>query len=272
MMFWLGMSKGLAGPPRIKASLCYFSHLRWDTQLARFWIKTALRAGLKFGLRLWLLWGSLTIASFSLPFPALAASAADYRLQGLAYRQAGNFPAAIAAFESAAALEPDNLEGRILLGWTQHLAGQRLEATTTLQQVVWTDPELVPALNALGIVYLVSGELAPAFITHGWALMLKPDNEIAVYNLSLTCQRLGFYDWAVLAAERATVLEPGNPHPFIALALAHWSQGNPTQAKAVYQQALALDGRYGDRGFIQYLAEAGFSTEQIQTVATILQN
>jgi Flp pilus assembly protein TadD len=59
--------------------------------------------------------------------------------------------------------------------------------------------------------------------THTRAAELEPGNEIAHYNLSLAYQRLGQVEQAIAEAQTATELEPGNPHPWVALALAHWS-------------------------------------------------
>lgn len=198
--------------------------------------------------------------------------AADYRLQGLTYRQQGNVEAAIAAFRSAVALDPANLDGGVLLGWTLHLAGDRAQATARLQETLNRNPFYVPTLNALGIVYLVEGQLYSAVLTHSWAALLKPDNEIAYYNLSLAFERLEQYGWAIATAEKAAILEPYNPHPLIALAMAHWQQGDSPMALTVYADAIALDPRYANVDFLLYLDEAGFSSEQIELSQTILRS
>jgi tetratricopeptide (TPR) repeat protein len=191
-------------------------------------------------------------------------TAVEYRQQGLAYRQQGQLEAAIEAFEAAVALEPDNLSGRVILGWTLHLAQQRDAATQVLRQNLGQDAYHEPSLNALGIVHLVSDRLWAAVVTHGRAVLISQDNEIAHYNLSLALQRLGFACWAIAAAERAIELEPYNPHPFVAQAIAYWSQGDQEAAFAIYQEAAALDSRYWDGYFLGYLDEAGFSPEQIE--------
>lgn len=218
--------------------------------------------------------GLLAIAGASVGMVpiALAQTAADYRLEGLAYRQQGQYDAAIAAFQSAVALDPQNMDGQVLLGWTQHLAQQRPMAIATLQTAIYQHPFSPQPFNALGIVYLVEGQLTDAVLSHSWAALLNPNNEIAYYNLSLAYHRLGYYDWAIATAEKATRLEPENPHPRIALALAQWDKGDRTTAQATYQQALSLDGRYGDAEFLQYLAEAAFHPEQIRLSRTILES
>lgn len=205
------------------------------------------------------------------PFLIDARTASRYRQEGLAFRQQGNFQRAIATLKIAAALNPRNPEGQVLLGWTQHLAGYPVPAIDALQTALTYNPDYVPALNALGIVYLVDGQLKAAVDTHTLAASLEPDNEIAHYNLSLAYQRLGQTEQAIAQALIATELEPSNPHPWVALALAYWSAKDNAEAIANYRQALALDSRYTSRVYLNHLEQAGFSPEQIETTEAIRQ-
>jgi Flp pilus assembly protein TadD len=207
--------------------------------------------------------GIFSVSSLMLEAPSSATSAAEYRQMGLAYRQQDRYTEAIAAFQKAVELEPEDVDGHVLLGWTLHRAGQHTAAAATLSQTLQQNPFYVPTLNALGIVYLVQGELTQAAISHSWAALLKPTNEIAYYNLSLALQRLQYFDWAITTAQEAAKLEPDNPHPLVALAIAHWSRGDRSAAQQAYQQAMTIDPRYSDAIFLQYLNEAGFSAEQI---------
>ena len=202
---------------------------------------------------------------------AFATSAEMYRQQGLSYREQARYPAAIAALEKAVAIEPNNLAGRILLGWTQHKAKQNNAAATTLLQALQLNPFNVQTLNALGIVYLVEGDLTAAIAAHSWAAILQPNNEIPPYNLSLALERVGQYNFAIATAKTAAKLEPSNPHPFVALAIAHWGNGEKALAQQAYRQALSVDPRYNDAAFLNYLDEAGFSQGQIGRSKHVLQ-
>ena len=198
-----------------------------------------------------------------------ADGAATYRQQGLAARQQEDFEGAIAALKTAVVLDPTHVPGYVLLGWTQHLAGDRDVAIATLNQGLARDAEHVPSLNALGIAYLVNGDLGAAIAAHTQAKTLQADNEIAHYNLSLAYQRLPDVSAAIAHAERATELEPYNPHPWVALALAHLSNQDLAAAIANYQQASQLDRRYYDAAHLDHLLKAGFSPEQIEQVDEI---
>lgn len=205
------------------------------------------------------------------PSPEDKAKAAQYRQLGLDYRSQGRYQDAITALQNSVALDSQNLSGQVILGWTLHLADRPNKATQVLQQALEQDNNHVPALNALGIVYLVNGQLEKAVETHTKAVGLETGNEVGYYNLSLAYHRLEDYESAIANAQQATNLEPNNPHPFVALALAHWDNQDIAVAKQTYQQAIELDPRYREAWFLEHLQQAGFSLQQIQTTNVIRQ-
>ena len=167
-------------------------------------------------------------------------------------------------------LEPENIMGRVNLGWTQHLAGKQQDAAISLWKAIFQQPLFVPAYNALGIVYLVDGNLPLSVTVHTWAAILKPDNEIAYFNLSLALHRLKIYPLAIAAGDRASVLEPNNPHPLVVSAISYWDSNDRTLAQQVYRQAIKLDIRYKKSAFLSHLKQAAFTPEQIQVTKEIL--
>ncbi len=199
-----------------------------------------------------------------------ANSAGEYRLLGLSYRRQGRYSQAIAAMEKSVELEPENIMGRVNLGWTQHLAGKQKDAAISLWQAIFQQPLFVAAYNALGIVYLVDGNLPLSVIVHTWAVVIKPDNEIAYFNLSLALHRLKIYPLAIAAGNQATILEPNNPHPVVASAMSYWDSGDRTLASKVYHRAIKLDIRYKKPIFLAHLKQAAFTQEQIQVTKEIL--
>jgi tetratricopeptide (TPR) repeat protein len=130
----------------------------------------------------------------------------------------------------------------------------------------------LPAFNAIGIVYLVRGDLPQSVVLHSWAAILKEDNEIAHYNLSLAYQRLKQNDLAIAYAQKAMDLEPQNPHPFVANAIAQWTSGDRNSAKKTFRLAIGIDSRYRSPEFLNFLNEAGFSNEQIQLAKVVVGN
>lgn len=197
-------------------------------------------------------------------------SAVEYRQLGLSHRQQGRYSQAIAAMQKSVELEPENVMGRVNLGWTQHLAGKQQDAAISLWQAIFQQPLFVPAYNALGIVYLVDGNLPLSVTVHTWAAILKPNNEIAYFNLSLALHRLKIYPLAIAAGDRAAVLEPNNPHPLVASAISYWDSGDRIFAQKAYYQAIKLDPRYKKTTFLSHLKQAAFTPEQIQVTKEIL--
>lgn len=197
-------------------------------------------------------------------------AADEYRQLGLSYRKQERFEEAIAALQQSVTLDPSNLDGRIILGWTQHLAKKDEAAAASLWDAIYLSPTSLQAFNAIGIVYLVRGDLPQAVILHSWASLLKTDNEIAHYNLSLAYQRLKQTDLAIAYAQKAIELEPNNPHPFVALAIAQWTSGDRASAKRIFREAIGVDARYRSSEFLDFLNEAGFSADQIQTAKQVL--
>jgi tetratricopeptide (TPR) repeat protein len=133
-----------------------------------------------------------------------------------------------------------------------------------LQQVLAEDAKNILALNALGIVYLVSGNLSDAVKTHEQAVNLNPKNDIAHYDLALAYQSLKKYNLALTHAKEATQLEPNNPHTWVAIALVYWDKGDKSQAKTIYKRAINLDSRYRQSTFLSHLKLAVFSADQIE--------
>lgn len=209
--------------------------------------------------------------AFNFGAPAVAAnSASEYRQLGLLYRQQGRNKEAIAAMRKSVELEPQNVTGKVNLGWTLHLSGQEQEAAKYLWQAIYQQPFENPAYNALGIVYLVDGNLIAAVTIHTWAAILKPKNEVAFYNLSLALHRLKIFNLAITTANYAALLEPNNPHPLVASAIAYWDSGKPNLAKNTYYKAVNLDNRYKNNSFLANLKQAAFSQEQINTAKQII--
>lgn len=64
-----------------------------------------------------------------------------------------DYPAAIAAFQSVLASEPDNGEAAFLLGWAYHGAGDDRQAITAWRRAAFVAPTLVPAHLALADMF-----------------------------------------------------------------------------------------------------------------------
>lgn len=98
-----------------------------------------------------------TLASPVKVSPEDRRAADEYRQLGLTYRKQERLDEAIAALQKAVMLDPKNLDGRIILGWTEHLAKKDKAAAASLWEAIYISPTSLQAFNAIGIVYLVRG-------------------------------------------------------------------------------------------------------------------
>ena len=107
------------------------------------------------------------------PSPIISASdikaANRYRQLGLQYRQQGDLVKSIEALKKSVQLNPNHLDGRVILGWTQHLAKQPLAAQTTLEETIKIAPDHVAAYNALGIAQVKLGWASDTISVYGSA-------------------------------------------------------------------------------------------------------
>ena len=156
----------------------------------------------------------------------------------------------------------------VALGWRLHLAGREREAIAVLSEVTRLVPGDEKAFNALGVIYLFTGEYAEAAAANRAALAVRP-NGTAHYNLSLALWELGRFKEAADHAREAVRFEPDNPHPRVALAIARWQQGDRNAALDAYRGAVRLDRRYQRGAYLDSLAASDFSPRQIRAARTV---
>jgi len=215
----------------------------------------------------------LSIAAFPSPIRTdNPREAALYRIRGLDYQSSGRLDLAIKAMQRSVELDPSNAIGKINLGWALHLAHRDNEARVVLEEVSKEHPRDIAALNALGIVYLVTGELNKAVATHTKAITLDRSDEIAHYNLALAYHLLGEYESGIKEGLSAAKLEPNNPHPKLALSLNFWSKGDSYKSRFYYNCSISLDDRYRKSSYLLHLREAAFSSLQIDQLRQILKS
>ncbi len=158
----------------------------------------------------------------------------------------------------------------INLGWYLHLQNRDREAITVLTRATKLDPANEKAFNALGVIYLFTQEYPLAREANRQAIRLKADNEVAYYNLSLAEWELGQFTEAVQSADESVRLDPLNPHPRVALAIASASAGKPERAREAYREAIRLDRRYLNTRYLERLRASDFSPRQIEAARAVL--
>jgi VWFA-related protein len=107
---------------------------------------------------------------------ATGSSAAVHALRGLERFGAGDFAAAIAAFQAALAADTGNGATSFFLGWAYHAAGDDREAISSWRRAAFVDPTLVPAHLALAELYVQLSQPALARQALNAGLAAIPDS------------------------------------------------------------------------------------------------
>ncbi len=168
---------------------------------------------------------------------------------GNAWRAAGDYPAARAAYERALELDPHHRSARTNLAnvYLEAAGGDQAQAPLLLEraerhyrQVLDSDPSYREALTNLGSLYMLRGEWTRADGVLSAAIEQHPYYADGYFNLGLVRVELGDSAAAVALFKRALALDEG-AEIWYELANAHARLDQLDAAAAAYRQALSRD-------------------------------
>jgi Tfp pilus assembly protein PilF len=132
----------------------------------------------------------------------------------------------------------------------EHEQAGRLDAAeSALAEILAADPDHPGALHMAGVVAFKQGRIAEA--ARLMERSLASDNRVALYhrNLCEVYRILGRYDEALAAGSRAVRLNPGDPHAYHNLGIAHYHRLELEAALACAERALMLDPDFAGAHF-----------------------
>jgi TolB-like protein/Flp pilus assembly protein TadD len=122
------------------------------------------------------------------------------------------------------------------------------EAQTDARRAVALAPDLAEGHLTLAGALITLLEFRQASAEYDRALALAPGNAEVLRNYSeFAVADMGRFDAGVAAARRAVLLDPLNPHSHAALSSALFLARRRDEAKAVFQDVLALDPNFYDQ-------------------------
>lgn len=178
-----------------------------------------------------------------------------------AYDQSGKTKPAIAAYQDALNLQPDNLDAQRGLAEDLLTDDQPDAALKIFQGVTAQDPEDVHSFLRIAELERAQGHLKQAEAALDHAKTLSPDSPEVRYNEALVDEAQGHLDQAAqllqqLAdsthhdSEKYTSDEKNNRAIFLdRLAAVYRDQNKTDQAIAVYKEMIALGGDTAERGY-----------------------
>ena len=155
-----------------------------------------------------------------------------YYYRGNAYDSKGDYAQAIADYNQAIHLQPDDVEAYNNRGNAYGSKGDYAQAIADYNQAIHLQPDYVEAYNNRGIAYGSKGDYAQAIADYNQAIHLQPDLAVAYYNRGNAYNSKGDYAQAIADYNQAIHLQPD-------LAEAYYNRGNAYYLKGDYAQAIA---------------------------------
>jgi choline-sulfatase len=110
-----------------------------------------------------------------------------------------------------------------------------------LNGIVHDDPEVIDAWIMMGTQYMAHGELEKAVDYFKHTLALKPDYDIAVFNLAQAYRRMGNDDAALAGFEHYQTLDPKDPFVQYEMGEIWLDRGDTARAEQLFRKALEMD-------------------------------
>ncbi len=117
-------------------------------------------------------------------------------------------------------------------------AGQNAQAYAWAREALRQDPQYLPGINTLAVVYLRSGHMAQAEAALRHVLAYAPEDEAALSNLAGTLHRAGRGAEAEAVAARLARIQPHPPFHFLDLGRKALSEGRVDQARELIAREL----------------------------------
>jgi tetratricopeptide (TPR) repeat protein len=147
---------------------------------------------------------------------------------------------ALEHFAAAEGIAPDNVEVLTNYASTLTSVARYDQAEALLRRALKLDPESVAVRTAIGILYFRRGLYVHAEVELRWVCARDRDSGQAFYYRGEALNRLGHFDEARQAMERAKVLLPNDPRPYYTLGHLYDRRHQAEEAAEMYRHARRL--------------------------------
>jgi tetratricopeptide (TPR) repeat protein len=169
--------------------------------------------------------------------------------QARAFLAAGDRDQAIPVLRKLVAAEPQNADGRLMLGTVLALEGVLGESIEQLRESVRLRPDWAPAHNTLGMALSRFGQIAMARASFEEAVRLDPNLAQAQINLALILAQGGELDAAMTHLDGAVATladQPQGAYPRMLRARIWTQQNRPEKAAEELEAAIKLRPDYAE--------------------------
>ena len=168
-------------------------------------------------------------------------SADEHLDMGVDYLDQGQFDEAIAEFQAAIQLDPDEAKAHYNLGLAYQKQEKLDEAAAAYQEALQLDPDLADVHNNLGLIYNKQGKPDQAMAEYQEAIRINPDDDTAHYNLALYYYHQGQLDQAIVEYDETVRLNPDNADAHYNLGRAYYEQGKLDEAIVAWKESIQIE-------------------------------
>lgn len=175
------------------------------------------------------------------PPPSLALTAEGYIREGITKSETGDYDGAIAEYNQALALRPDDSDALYNLGLAKSGKQDYAGAITEFDQVLAQNPGDAEACLSRGGAKFSQQDYDGAIADYDRAIALEPDFTAAIYARALAHRRQGDYDAAFADYDHAIALDPDYWRAYNGRATTHNAHGDFALAILDYEKRIALE-------------------------------
>jgi len=197
-------------------------------------------------------------------------AAGHYMLFGDLQARQKNYDAALAAFEKAQELAPDNPQPYIVIARLMASQNKSDQAVAELSKLLVKQPDSLPANMGLATLYETQGKYKEAREKYQKVLSIQPNSPAAANNLAwlIASEKDGDLGEALRLAMLAKQAMPDEPHIADTLGFIHLKRGSYPLAMTQFQQA--LENKPNDPLVTFHLAQAQFGKgDKAEAIATL---
>ncbi|PSB41643.1 prenyltransferase [Cyanosarcina cf. burmensis CCALA 770] len=185
--------------------------------------------------------------------------------QGVRQALAGDFEEAIATYDKALNINPNNDLAWFGRGVALEKLGQYEEALATYDKALNINPNNNLAWFGRGVALVNLGRVEEAIATYDKALDINPNNDLAWYNRGVALGKLGRIEEALASYDKALDINPNNDLAWLNWGNALGKLGRIEEALASFDKALDINSNndlaWFERGFA--LGKLGRIEEEI---------
>ncbi|MBE9141068.1 tetratricopeptide repeat protein [Nodosilinea sp. LEGE 07088] len=162
----------------------------------------------------------------------------------IALNELGHYEEAIAAYDAAITIKPDDHEVLYLKGVALGNLGRYEEAIAAYDAAITIKPDLHKALYLKGIALWNLGRHEEAIAAYNAAIAIQPDNHEAWDNKGYALANAGQLNEAISSFDKAIEINPQHANAIYNKAYALSMQGDLESAFELLQQAFDIDPNY----------------------------